>query len=74
MSGSCYLLCVYNYTGLGLIATPTQLLLWWEDDVNVLFYSLEARTSGIFYLPLRYHMTINLLYRRCNSTLQMATG
>lgn len=28
-------------------STPTQLVLWWEDDINLLFYSLEGRTGGM---------------------------
>lgn len=37
------------YVLLALTATPTQLVLWWEDDVNLLFYSLEGRTSGMLF-------------------------
>ncbi|XP_065912030.1 WD repeat-containing protein 93-like isoform X2 [Dysidea avara] len=26
--------------------TPSQLVLWWEGDINLLFYSIEAKTTG----------------------------
>ena len=34
------------YQPFSLIVTPSQLVLWWEGDINLLFYSIEAKTTG----------------------------
>ena len=52
MSESCDV--VYVLLLVVLIATPTQLVLWWEDDINLLFYSLEGRTSGMLFYHVKY--------------------